>query len=151
MKNGRAGSRIASANPVNWALSPARLIVVTPASQPPRDRFDLIDREGPAEQAVTAMWEPCQETTPEVRSCRLVRIGHGQELEIAAPERHDPVMRPQSLVASTPTSLKPELALDPGSRGIKVGGRVDHMIDPHRFTRLPLPSGCARAVGLAAL
>jgi hypothetical protein len=47
-------------------------------------------------------------------------------------------MRPESLVASTSAGRKPELAFDPGGRRIKVNGRVDHMIDPHRLTKLPI-------------
>jgi len=145
MKNGRNGSCIASAKPVKRALSPARLIVVIVGSQAPRDRVDVIDRDDPAEQPVAAGCEACEEATAELRACRLLRIGDSQQLEIATAERHDPVARPEPLVAPTAASHEPELAFDPGGRRIKVRGSVDHMIDPHGLAKLPGPCACACA------
>ena len=94
-------------------------------SQPPGDGVDVSDRDDPAEEPIATLCEACHETTAEVGPCCLVRIDHGQELEIAAAERHDPVVGPESLVASTGAGHKPKFAVDPGGRFIEVGGRVD--------------------------
>src|SRR5215213_9761171 len=76
-------------------------------SQAPRDGVDVIDRHDPAKQAVADARQACQKAAAEVRAWRLLRIGHSEQLEIAASERHDPVVRPESLVASTAAGQEP--------------------------------------------
>jgi hypothetical protein len=73
----------------------------------------------------------CHEAAAERRRRGLVRIGHAEHLEIAAAERHDPVVRPEPLVSSTARRAHAELRLEPGRRRVEVRGGIDHVIDPH--------------------
>jgi hypothetical protein len=106
-------------------------------SEPPGDGLDVVHRDDPAQEPVAAVGESLEKAPPELRPCRLVRIGHSQELEIAAAERDDAVACAQTFVASARAGLEPKLALDPRGRRIEVGGRIDHVIDPH-VTKLAL-------------
>ena len=114
-------------------------------SQPPGDWVDVVDGDGPAEQAVATSCKSSKEAAAEVRMCRRPRISYRQELEIAGSERDDPVVRAQALVSSARAGDKPKLALDPRGRRIKIDGRVDDMVDPHRDTKLPVAQLAANA------
>ena len=93
MKNGSSGSAIASATPVSRAVSPDREMPVT--SMPSRFATGrhVFDRDGPREQAVAVPAIRRLDRRAERRARRLVGVRDREQLEVAAAERHDAVVR----------------------------------------------------------
>ena len=58
---------------------------------------------------------------PEVGRRRLGRVGDREQLEVAAAERHDPVVGADALVAPAAARGDAEDGLDPRRGGIEVG------------------------------
>jgi hypothetical protein len=65
----------------------------------------------------------------ERRRGRLVGVGDGDQLQVAAAERDDAVVRALPDVAPAPDGLQPVLACEERGRGVEVAGGPEDVVD----------------------
>jgi hypothetical protein len=95
------------------------------------DRPHVLYRDGPAAERVTSRDRRLQRCA-ERGALRLLRIDDRQQLdEAAVGKRHDPIMGPEPLVATTRNRRQAERGLNPSCRDVQVCGAIDHVIDTH--------------------
>jgi hypothetical protein len=70
-----------------------------------------------------------------VRRGRLLGVGDGQDLEIAAAEREDTVVGADPNVPATASVAQPVLAGQPVDGGVEVDRRPDDVVDAQRASR----------------
>jgi hypothetical protein len=73
----------------------------------------------------------------ELRARRLVGVGDGEQLEVAAARRHDPVVRADAVVAPAADGDEPEALLYAARGRVEVRRRVDDVVDAHRGANVP--------------
>jgi quercetin dioxygenase-like cupin family protein len=101
-------------------------------AEPVRDGLHVGGRDAPGHQAAGALGDRRAEDAPERRALRLGGVRHGHQLEVAAAERDDPVVRPDALVAPAAGGDEPVLGLQARRRIVEVRRGEDHVVEDHR-------------------
>jgi hypothetical protein len=91
----------------------------------------VLHRDRPAEEAVRRSGHRAADD----RSGRLLRVGDGQQLEVAAAEREDPVVRADPDVAPAAGLAQSVLACEPIRGAAQIDRRPDDVVDAQRVTR----------------
>jgi hypothetical protein len=100
---------------------------------------DIGHGHAPGHQPLADRVDAVLEEAPERRGGRLPCIRDAHELQVAAAERHDPVVRAHALVPATPNGHEPVFGLQPCRGGIGIGGGEDDVVDRHRDIVLAAP------------
>jgi pimeloyl-ACP methyl ester carboxylesterase len=97
-----------------------------------RHRVGVLDRHDPAHQPLAGGEDPLRERAPQRRARRLLPVDHRDQLEVARPERHDPVLGPDPEVAPAARDLQPVLVAQAPRGRLEVGGGDEDVVDVHR-------------------
>ena len=87
----------------------------------------VLHRDRPAEEAVGRG----RHRAADDRGGRLLGVGDGQQLEVAAAEREDAVVRADADVPAAAGVAQPVLAREPVRGLVEVGRRPDDVVDAH--------------------